>query len=514
MNKLFKKVGGFFGSRGFSSSAVTALIIGVIVVLNILMYTLTSAFGLYLYSPITNDYGITGATDELFAEAEKTGKKVTVTFCMAEDDLARHGTGAFVLETARAYEERYDFIELKFVNLLTKMDENGNIVDLSKYTSDLRGNETKLYTHSVIFSSGEGAEENYRVLTDTYSSAGFADFYTLDTKGTAYAYSGEEVLGSMIAWVLNKEHKVAYFTQNHGETIDVTFANMLSSAGYYVDVVNLRQQAVPDDAALVIISNPITDFERGKEGSGVYTELDRLQTYLKDGNGGRGGRLYVSVDPYADELPILEEFLSEWGIEIVGDEGEFGYVRDVIIDPTDAIAIDRMSFIATYGESEMAKKIVSNVRNYTESRVLLSQVSRLKLTGDAEALLLTSSDAIATRGGEEVDSTGSYIVAAYSERDEGDGAVSGVFVVPSALLTNADLLVANGYSNKEFLYSLFEEVFDANVGIYGTKSVMFDTGIVENLTQRTAIIYTVLILMIPTAIAVAAVVITVRRKNR
>ncbi len=512
-----KKAGSFFGSRGFSASALTALIIAVVVALNILIYTLTSLFGLYLYSPITHDYGVSGATDELFADAAQKGKKVTITFCMAEDDLAKHGTGAFVLETAKAYEERYDFIELEFINLLTKMDEDGNVVTdrLEKYMTDLRGNENKLYTHSVIFSSGEGERENYRVITDTYSTAGFADFYTLDANGIAYAYSGEEVLGSMVAWVLNEEHKVAYFTENHGETIDVTFANLLASAGYYVDIINLRKESVPEDAAMVVISNPITDFERAKKGSGIETEIENLETYLAKGNGGKGGRLYVAIDPYADELPILEGFLAEYGIEISGVDGKYGYTRDIITDSSDSISRDSMSFVAGYGSGELGAKISSNVKKYKEGRVLLSEVSRLELDEalGAEALLVSSTSAVATNGGDVVDSAGGYAVAAYSEREEEGGAVSGVFVVPSTLLTNADLLVANGYTNKEFMYSLFEEAFGASAGIYGTESVIFDAGIVENLTNRMAIIYTVLLLMIPVAIATVAVVITVRRRN-
>jgi hypothetical protein len=75
-------------------------------------------------------------------------------------------------------------------------------------------------------------------------------------------------------------------------------------------------------------------------------------------------------------------------------------------------------------------------------------------------------------------------------------------------------LIDNGYSNKEFVYSLFEECFGSLNSVYGAKSVMFDAGIVENLTQRESIIYTVALLLIPTIIAITGAVMIVRRKNR
>lgn len=518
MSKFKDKLKGAFSSRNLTSSATAALIIAVIVVLNVIIYTLTSVFGLYLFSPTTYDFSLSGATDELFREAEEDGTEVTVTFCMAENELEMNSRGAFVLRTARRYAEKYPFIKLRFVNLLTSMDKDGNIVDLSHYKTDMRGSETPtpMTSSSVIFSSGEGNMENYRVITDTYSTDGFADFYAVDEQGYAYSYYGEEIIGSMIAWVLHREHKVAYMTANHSETVDSVFANQLASAGYYVDVINLKKEEVPDDAGLVIISNPTSDFERSREGSDVRTELDRLESYLKDGNDGRGGCLYVSIDPYADKLPVLEGFLSERGITVMGAKSEYGYSRDVVVDAGGGVTLDNLSFVATMADGKVAGAMAERFAAYTSSSVLLSNASRLGIDPalGAEALLISSENSVAMRGNEAVDRGGSYAVAAYSEREEEDGARSRVFVVSSVLLTNADVLIANGYSNKEFIYSLLEVAFDGEVGIYGTRRIVFDTTIVEGLTQKMAGVYTAILVAIPVALAVVGTVVCIRRKNR
>jgi hypothetical protein len=61
--------------------------------------------------------------------------------------------------------------------------------------------------------------------------------------------------------------------------------------------------------ALVVITNPRWDFERGAAGSGTEVELDRLDAFLAE-----GGDLFVSLDPYvkseediskAYNLPLL-----------------------------------------------------------------------------------------------------------------------------------------------------------------------------------------------------------------
>ena len=74
-------------------TTLTVIIIVAVVFLNILAYTLTSAFGLYLYSPKEDDLSISGNTDTLFEEHILMGKKVKITFCYPESTLETHDTG-------------------------------------------------------------------------------------------------------------------------------------------------------------------------------------------------------------------------------------------------------------------------------------------------------------------------------------------------------------------------------------------------------------------------------------
>ena len=555
MNKFFSKIGrAVTGRKGIGNTMTVAIIIAVIM-LNILAYTVTSLFGLYAYAEDDEVYQISGNTDEIFTAALNAGKKVTITFCYVEDTLKNHDTGKFVLETARQFKERYpDFIELKFINLLTKMDGNGNIVDFRKYSNvvcsqvadqitgkkcntvhrfvdidqdnpictacgselDLKNDVVYDFNQSsIIFETGSGSSYNYRVLTDNYTSAGFVDFYTLNSSGNIVSYNGEEVMAAMISWVLNANHKTVYLTQNHGETADVAFSNLLTCSGYYVEVINLRRDEIPADAGMIIISNPTTDFERAVEGATVRGEIEKLDDYLSS-----GGKVYVAFDPYVKRLPNLETFLKNWGIEISGRAIDDGYfVRDIVRESSMAITPDGYSFIATYASGTTANEIYGKLQAYGTDRVLMSNVARLKLLSDNEKsasvdqILVAGQSASTYAGNDMTDSEGNYTVAAAATKTVGDKEAT-LFVIPTAYITATDAFISESYSNKDFLFSVLEVLFGANPAPYGCSQMLYDTQMLENLTMGNARIYTALILAIPFTLAVVGTVILVKRKNR
>ena len=504
MKKLLTKLRGAAVSRGSRSAYVTAAVIAVAIVFNVVIYSLTLLLGLFIYAPETDDLSLTGDTDAMFADAIERGKEVTITFCNTEDVLKTHDTGSFVYGTALSLKEKYpDFINIKYVNIITGRDENGERYPLSKYTKDMKGNDTPLLSNSVIFTSGQ----SWRVITDRATSVGYSDFYSLDSRGNAFSFNGEEVLTSMMAWVLTDDHKTVYFTQGHGETADVSFSNMLACAGYYVDLVNLRKGEIPEDAHMLVISNPISDFERGE---GVRTELERLRDYVKG-----GGRLFVTLDPYTRELSHLRDFLTEMGITISDSVSENGvYSRDLIRDSSSAISVDGLSFVAAFGDGELAKKIEQTVNAYGTGSVLLSNVSKLTLADNAQGLLYSSDTSVTMNAGKVSDSAGGYAAAAIATVENREGEDGQVFVIPSMFLSSGDILAAEGYSNKDFIYSLLSESMGASNAPYGCNSVVYNTGTLENLTMGAARTYTAVLLLIPALLAISGAVVIIRRKNR
>lgn len=128
----------------------------------------------------------------------------------------------------------------------------------------------------------------------------------------------EENLTNAILKVLRSEKKLVYFLKGHGEaSIDDESENgysltreSIEDESYEVrEVVLLRREKVPQDAALVIVNGPkvlLSDHE-----------FKLLSEYLEDG----GGILFM-IDP--DAAPGIGEFLGKYGVVLS---------RDVVVDP-------------------------------------------------------------------------------------------------------------------------------------------------------------------------------------
>ena len=527
MNK-FDKLTAAVRSRNGSSGILTAMLLAVVIVANVLIYTLAQTLGWY-FSPLSEvDLSVSGSTDILFAEANESAKagdtgKVTISFCMARDDLAVHDPGMYVLKTAENLAERYpDLIKLEFLNVLRQVDSEGNPVDLSKYVKREGEEDAIILDTSVIFSyEGEGGE-SFRLVTDYYTADGFSSFFTLKSDLTVTSYNGEEVIAAMVSWVLHDEHPTAYITVGHGETSSSSLTALLTCAGYNIELIDLstidaekEAELVSNPANLIIVSNPTSDFGRAKEGSGMRDEIERLETFL-----GRGGNLYVTFDPYVQRKNILEitTFLEEYGIGVSTTDAPGYVVRNIVRDRENAISTDGYTIVCEFADGEMAEGLSGIAKTYGTGKVLVREVAALDIIESEKAVaypILKSSDSsVCEVGGTVTDKTGGYTIAAGAEvRGEGEHNGS-IFVCASTYLTADDVIVTEGYSNKDFVYSVLAEIFGSHTPPYGTNSIVSSTGRLEGLTMGVANVYTTIAMLIPAAIAVLGAVMIIRRKNR
>ncbi len=491
-----------------SSALITAIVLGLAVALNVIVFVLGSYFGWYLFTPPAQDFTISDSTEEYFADAIEEGKKVKIMFCRAKDEIETNNAGRYVMQTALQFEEKYpDFIEVDFLNIVTRKNSKGEYVDLSKYQMENdEGQKSNLLKSSVIFECGD----NVKVVVDAKSSTGYADFFTVDTAGSAHSYNGEEVIASMVMWVLHSEHKTAYFTTRHGETADVGFRTMLSNAGYNVELIDLKTDEIrtlPEDS-LVVISNPRKDFE---EGSNVRAEIEKLEEFMKS-----GGNVYVALDPYADELPALESFVAEFGISISTVKQDGQTLRNIVRDSNNAITSDFYTLVADNADNAISKAILEKTEKYNDAKVIVRESAVLELDSElgAVSLLSSSSTSALYAGGKKTDSAGEYCVAAMSTYESKGGKVGSMVVVPGVYLTATDVLTSGGYSNREFVYALLEEVYGVENLPYGCKTVYYTEDVLENLTMGTARAYAVALFAIPAAIACVGAVVIIKRKNR
>lgn len=502
MSKMLDKLKRYTARTNFTRSLVTVCVILVAIVFNAILFSLTSIFGLYLYTPSELDFSLSESTDTLMQSIEEGGG-VEVYFCMPREELKTHATGSYLLRTVEQMEEKYsDTVTFRFINIITKMDEDGNYFDISPYSKDEDGNNVTILKTSVIFQSGN----NHRVLT----SNSYEDFYFLNDKMEPLAYCGEEVFLSLMLWVQSEYHPTAYFTSSHSENPDGSLARVLAAAGYKISTINLRRENIPDDCDLLVINAPRADFERSYEGSGVVSEMDRLTAYAN-----RGGAIYVSLDPFLKQpLPVLEGFLQEYGIALSRSEVDGETYANIVTDNSQGITTDGYTLVGRFDTEGIGDKIHQTLLPYTDGNVLLYRSGSLVLSEGASPLLFASASAELYAGGGRMDDTGNYVLSATGKR-EYEGVTSSLFVVPSVYMTASDATLSNTYSNREFLLGIFDEIF-ANEGKlpYGVRSVKTETNLIEDLSLREARLYTVLCFLPAVALVALGAVVLVRRKHK
>lgn len=537
MNK-FSRLTSAVRSRKASAGILTAAVIAVVIALNVVLYTLSVTYGWFVYRTEELDLSISDATDAYFAQALAKAEedkalfgeagKVTVSFCMAKDELTKHNPGSFVHQTALNLAQKYpELIEIDYVNIITQMNSAGEPVDLSKYR-EVEGTDVlaPIYNTSLIFSYTDPAtgEESFRLVTDYMTSAGFSSFFTLNSDMTSSSYIGEEIMSALIGWVLRTDHPTAYLTSGHGESISPIFSTMLTALGYNIKTVNIRDLSAAEVEELsanpknvLIISNPTTNFGASLSGTGAYGELDRLEDYIE-----RGGNLYVTLDPYVavkNNLNLVS-FLADYGISVSTYENKEADVsfRNIVKDTTSSIPGDGYTLVGRYADDELAEKIKANTELFGSGKVLLREAAALTLTPGKKAtateVLVSSPSAICVANGATTDTEGSYCLAANAVVVNEGGKNANLFVIATSYVTVTEAIVSEGYSNKDFVYAVFDEIFSAQTPPYGCKSIMVETGTLQGLTMGTARIYTLIAVLIPTAIAVTGAVIVIRRKRR
>jgi len=135
---------------------------------------------------------------------------------------------------------------------------------------------------------------------------------------TAEDASEQDITNAVIKVVSGQQKKV-YFVQGHGERDTMApagngyqaIAEALGRENYMVDKLVLAQAgSVPDDAAVVIVAGPKTDF--------FPPEIEALKKYLD-----KAGKLLLEIDPpdKADAPPFsnLIALAHDWGMDVGND---------------------------------------------------------------------------------------------------------------------------------------------------------------------------------------------------
>ncbi len=241
---------------------------------------------------------------------EKLSDDIVITFCNDRDKLTEDISTRVVYFMSLQLAERYpDKIKVKVVNGTL------NPTALAQYkTTSL----SEIRPNDVIVSYGD----RYRVINAR-------KFWTVGGDGALWSYNGEYRMASIFRSITAINQPTAYFVTDLSEEgvgyYDPSapeseeslkyayFRDLLAERGLTVKLLKLSEvDQVPEDCALLIINNPTKDFVPNPEDYDrldYVSETEKLDRYLVKNQ----GAIMVNKD-YSVELPVLERFLSEWGI--------------------------------------------------------------------------------------------------------------------------------------------------------------------------------------------------------
>lgn len=289
------------------------------------------------------------AVDQINRELDAQGKdaeKIHIIFCAERDTLYDSTLARYVLYTALGLQEEFpDYVEVSFINAT----QNPSAVQKYKSTSS-----TNIYSSNVIFEFGT----EFRV----YAMERFF-IQSESTSSEPWAYNGEKEFASAILAVTRAESPIACFTTNHGESADScqSFRKLVERAGYIVQDIDLSTDAIPEDCRLLITYDPQTDF-LGYDNNGAdgVSEIDLLDKFLDNAYS-----FMLFIDDETPELPVLEEYLEEWGVTVCRVENtETGetdnyHIRDEVqrLDP------EGYTLIGAYGTKGLGASVTKDMRS-------------------------------------------------------------------------------------------------------------------------------------------------------
>lgn len=488
----FKK---FMKSRkakhGTVAMAITALVIVMVIVLNIIIGLLVNRFpDLELDLTSNNSFAL---QDDTIDYVSHLNNDVTVYILMEKDKFESQGT--YFVQAQKMLNKMVSKsdgkMKIKYVDLTSNPSFTSNYPNVDWQSSSAN--------NIVLVESGK----QYKVLTLTDCFE--YDEQTYNYYGT-YSFTGTKIEQAVVTAILNvttDDKVVVDMIKGNNEQDYSSLKSLLENNAYQVNDVSLATGDFDKDAKVAIMYAPSVDLDE--------KIVEKLSTWLS--NDGKYGRSLIYV-PTADmgEMPNLDDFLKEWGMSI-----DRGYVFET--DETALVnASSPYAFTVSYGDYYK-----DNLKN-SKIPVVVSESHAVNITDEntAHALLKTTNKA----GVLPIDADKSWDykdaitgngenVAAEGVMTNEDKKSSRVVVFGSYVMFSDTIMKYNSFNNSAYFMNVINTIADKeDVGItIESKSIdNTELGITDVATQNTMLV--VFVIVIPIAILVAGFVFWLRRRNR
>ncbi|MGM9643201.1 MAG: Gldg family protein [Eubacteriales bacterium] len=525
-----------FSSRklkyGSLSVAMTCVIIAAVVLFNGVFKLLADKY--LWYTDLTRDEIYT-LSDVAVSALENVDKDVTILFCDDPDNLEEDYFSRMVYKTALGLAAKNEHVSVETVNIWREPSAVNRFKNNSKdtiYSSDIiihSGTEFRVYRLKSMF-----------IFNDTNSS-------------TPWAYNGEKKIVSGVLAVTQAESPIACITYNHGEPF-VTSSDLnetqyiistLEDGGYKVQLIDLAREEIPEDCRLMVVYDPQDDF-LAADGVSTISEIEKLDRFLDGTNA-----LMVFVNPTTPVMPNLEEYLEEWGVKFDRHTNNLGVTEGTAIrDYENSLTQDGLTVIGSYATYGLGASLHSDLRTTYPPKVIFKNAMGISYSdtyvktpykddedssysfeygsyykdGVSRAMydvFLSPSTASAVVGTSVVDkasATNPFKLMTLTREsrmvDNQNEDYSYVLACGSTDFLSSTLLLSNTYGNCDMMLSALRATGREFIPV-GLDIKPFASKDITTLTTAQANRYTVVLILLPTVVTLAAgIYVLVRRKYR
>lgn len=456
--------------RGSYSIAVTAVVIGIVILFNLLVAQLPQKIRQIDISD-TNIYEISSKSQKLLKSLKNDVNLYVIAEKGSTDDRIKTFITKYASLSGRLRVEWID--PVLHPSALTKYDTEKNSIVVSCKATDRQT--------SISFDDILVTESSY-----------------YNTSSSATKFDGDRQLTSAVDYVTNTKEYKAYYTAGHGETaLSSSVTGLMEKSRISVSELNLlTASSIPDDCDLLILNGPTSDLTKD--------EAKVLTAYLK-----KGGNV-MSLLAYTNKsMTRLYGIFEDYGMKVAN-----GYIADAerCYQGNYYYLIPNLSV-----SGDMASGISSNSVLVVNSKGM-TQTDPVRDTINVESFMTTSENGCAVT--EKKQTQGTYILGAAATesvtvKDSGGKKKkkdSRLTVYGSNMLIDAQ--VTESFSTLENL-TLFMNSVTANLDSADNISISPKSlQVTYNTIAHPGIFSILIIFVIPSVVIAGGFIIWFRRRRR
>lgn len=456
--------------RGSYSIAVTAVVIGIVILFNLLVAQLPQKIRQIDISD-TNIYEISSKSQKLLKSLKNDVNLYVIAEKGSTDDRIKTFITKYASLSGRLRVEWID--PVLHPSALTKYDTEKNSIVVSCKATDRQT--------SISFDDILVTESSY-----------------YNTSSSATKFDGDGQLTSAVDYVTNTKEYKAYYTAGHGETaLSSSVTGLMEKSRISVSELNLlTASSIPDDCDLLILNGPTSDLTKD--------EAKVLTAYLK-----KGGNV-MSLLAYTDKsMTRLYGIFEDYGMKVAN-----GYIADAerCYQGNYYYLIPNLSV-----SGDMASGISSNSVLVVNSKGM-TQTDPVRDTINVESFMTTSENGCAVT--EKKQTQGTYILGAAATesvtvKDSGGKKKkkdSRLTVYGSNMLIDAQ--ITESFSTLENL-TLFMNSVTANLDSADNISISPKSlQVTYNTIAHPGIFSILIIFVIPSVVIAGGFIIWFRRRRR